>query len=417
MHTTLGCGQNTSDHKVMDMETHFDSSEETTYAVGYGQSRRWLGIVYVGTIVLACVTMLSSGTVTKLFGSQDSSSATWFGNIFVFVAAYEIFALPFDVAGFTIERLYRRTDQRLFDYLVELGRSAAKHAVLLIAFAFACTASVRLAGITGLFVSSLALSVLIIWKQAEVARLLSDISFHEPSQEILAAFPQNRTDTIPLVTARNAERGFTGGVVGLPGAESLVIPERWLSVLSRQELWAVVTRRNAIINSGGRTRGVILALGFTVLGVLLSAILTEKTFSLSVGSSAGLVTMSLCFTLWSFLGLLTLPYSSRLGTYEADKLAVELGVSRDLLNQTLSKIDKDLEDEPTRTPIVETIFHPVPTVINRLKKLDRSSGEITGAWHSARYAIVLSVIGLGLLGRAVHCNAGKPALWGMLPAD
>ncbi|CAN5281564.1 hypothetical protein BH10CYA1_BH10CYA1_46130 [soil metagenome] len=399
------------------MEIQLNSSEVKRHACGYGRSRRWLGITYVGAIVLASLTILLSGTVTKVFGSQDSSSTTWFVNVFVFVAAYEVLALPFDVAGFAIERLHGRTDQKLHDYLISLVKAVTKHALLLTASAFAVTASVRSAGIPGLLIGSLALSVLLIWKQTELARLLSDISFHEPPQEILAAFPQNRTGVVPLVTARNSQHGFTGGVVGLPGAESIVIPEKWLSALSPLELWAEVTRRNAIVRSGGRTRGVGLAVGFTLSGILLSALTTQEFFFLSVGSSAGLVTMSLCFTLWSFVGLLTLPYPSRSGTYEADKLAADRGVSRDLLSQTLSKIDKDLEEEPTRTAIVEAVFHPVPTVINRLRRLDGSSAEITGAWHSARYAIVLSVIGLGLLGRAVHCNAGKPELWGMLPAD
>ncbi|MBX9723333.1 MAG: hypothetical protein K2X81_18155 [Candidatus Obscuribacterales bacterium] len=46
-----------------------------------------------------------------------------------------------------------------------------------------------------------------------------------------------------------------------------------------------------------------------------------------------------------------------------------------------------------------------------------SAARKRGAWHLARYAIWLSLAGLGLLGRAVHCNAGKPDLWCMLPAD
>jgi hypothetical protein len=38
-------------------------------------------------------------------------------------------------------------------------------------------------------------------------------------------------------------------------------------------------------------------------------------------------------------------------------------------------------------------------------------------WNVARAALVLSPCTLGLLSRAVHCNAGRPALWFFPPCD
>jgi hypothetical protein len=35
----------------------------------------------------------------------------------------------------------------------------------------------------------------------------------------------------------------------------------------------------------------------------------------------------------------------------------------------------------------------------------------------ARTALPMSWCCLGLLGRAVHCNAGRPELWVLLPTD
>ena len=44
-------------------------------------------------------------------------------------------------------------------------------------------------------------------------------------------------------------------------------------------------------------------------------------------------------------------------------------------------------------------------------------GPRSGAWHEARTALFLSWAGLGFLSRALHCGAGRPELWVLLPCD
>jgi hypothetical protein len=269
----------------------------------------------------------------------------------------------------------------------------------------------------GILITSLFLALLLIWKQTEVARWYSGISFEDPPQEIRAAFSHSRTVTVPVLIGKANEAAFTGGIVGMVGSESIVIPRLWLTSLSQQELWAELTRRNAIISSGGRMRGVMLSILFTVGGIIISSLATSNCFLLHIDTTAGLLNTSCCFTLWSFLGLMIMPHFSQLGVMEADHLALTKGVSRELLLRTIGRIDRSLEDESIRARAVETIFHPIPTVLNRQRALDRAESSRGGAWHAARYAVMLSIVGLGLLGRAVHCNAGKPDLWALLPAD
>lgn len=59
---------------------------------------------------------------------------------------------------------------------------------------------------------------------------------------------------------------------------------------------------------------------------------------------------------------------------------------------------------------------PVPSVDNR-RRLTRNSPWSLGGWHAARTTLFLSWSCLGLLSRAVHCNAGRPELWVLLPTD
>ncbi|HNM52406.1 MAG TPA: hypothetical protein PKN86_21970, partial [Candidatus Obscuribacter sp.] len=193
----------------------------------------------------------------------------------------------------------------------------------------------------------------------------------------------------------------------------------WLNELPQQQLETLLLRRQEVIRSGLRTKGILIAALFTCSGILMAGTLTERYFSLAVDSAAGLVTMSLLFTLWSFTGLISLPSITHLAVYEADKLAVQTGVKDSLLRQVICRVDEDMGEESSRTAAVDNIFHPVPTATRRLEALNqpRQMENPLAAWQTARYALFLSVAGLGLLGRAVHCNAGKPALWAMMPAD
>ena len=385
------------------------------HGTSYSSSRRNLGICYVGFMVVLASVLLALGSPARSFGSTDLSTAQWFKNILLFTFAYEVIGLPFDLSGFFIERAFRKTIQPAATYLYQWCKSAFKHGMLLISSIFFFTVAAKFGGIIGVIVSSFLVSVFSVWKQAEIARFLSNIQFEEQSQEMRGTYVQNRNGTIGLIMARSSDSGFTGGVIGLPRAESLVIPTNWLEDLSQQELWAEITRRNAAIECGSRTRGVTGAILFIVAGVAITSSITDFYYHLTLDSAAGVVTASLLFTVWSFLGLLTLPVWNQRGVIEADKAALDKGVNRTLLSQTIEKIDAKMENECKRSDAVQFVFHPIPTPGRRREALDQRT--TSGAWHIARYAIWLSLAGLGLLGRAVHCNAGRPDLWCMLPAD
>jgi hypothetical protein len=151
---------------------------------------------------------------------------------------------------------------------------------------------------------------------------------------------------------------------------------------------------------------------FTAVGLLLSALLVGSS---QLGSATGTIQLSLWFTLWSFLGLLTLPTLSRRGVIEIDERAQAEGYAASLIRQNTERLDRLQDGEPRRPALVETIFHPVPSVENRLE--GPRSHQVIGFWDAARTSVYLSLAGIGLLGRAVHCNCGRPALWVFLPTD
>lgn len=189
----------------------------------------------------------------------------------------------------------------------------------------------------------------------------------------------------------------------------MIVPKLWLQQLSPAMLAATLARRIVAIESGLRTRGLLVAFAWTVLGFYLASLLPGG----GVRSVAQLVTTFCGFTCWSFLGLLILPTVSRQAAYAIDEQVLRRGVPDSLLLEALSEIDRNQDDEPQRPAAIETIFHPVPSVNNR-----RSGARgVSGAWHAARMSLFLSWACVGLLSRAVHCNSGRPELWVLLPTD
>ncbi len=386
--------------------------------IAYARMRRWLGIGYVGVVVTACSIVLSFDLARSIFPASSQSIASLTLDLTAAILLFSLCSLPFDIVGFNIERLYGRTSSSLSAFLAKQIAAAFRHGLILLAMALIAALVYSVFGLLGLLISSVLLSCCLLAGQLTLAKFYGGFSCERAPDDV-ARTALEKPRSIPLVLAQTDERCFSGGIVGLPFFESIVIPKQWLVLFTPPQLSAELARRNLIVASGGRLRGVLLALAFTNIGVLLAALLTTGHFALPLNSVAGLLTMSAAFTLWSFVGLLLLPLFSHYGVYEADRLALESGVDKELLFQVIAKIDADLEDEQERTVAVDTIFHPVPTIAYRLQALDQKQQTNQGmaAWQAARYAIFLSVIGLGLLGRAVHCNAGKPELWAMLPAD
>jgi hypothetical protein len=119
----------------------------------------------------------------------------------------------------------------------------------------------------------------------------------------------------PIQILQAQDEGFTGGISGLPGFERLVLPDQWLELLSHEQLSLQLLRKEGALRTGSRTRGVAMALAWNLVGFILCAVAPASDMM----PVAGLLTISLWFTLWSFFGLLILPTPSRSGVLEADR--------------------------------------------------------------------------------------------------
>ena len=386
---------------------------------GYGPARLWLGISAVGTVVTLTTAALLTDLPARLATQFEPSFSGQMMLIVAFLLAYAAVQLPFDIlGGYALPRRFGRKHPPLPQYALGLLRGIAAHTALLALLACALLLAGQQLGIWGVIGTSIAIVLVLLAGRLQFARFLAPLRAAPVSPTV----ETNATASVPVQSIRSEDEGFTGGIVGVLRPRRILLPELWSRALGESGLAVVKRRRELAISSGSWWRGRVLAVLFTLTGVAIAAAFVGPE---RIATGHGIVTMSLLFTLWSFLGLLTLPTFSRAGVAEVDAKLRAAGqndtlinnnlIDDDLIDDTIRRLDALQDAEPLRPVGVETIFHPVPSVNSRLA--GPLSAQPRGYLDAARTSVYLSAAGLGLLGRAVHCNCGRPALWVFLPSD
>lgn len=364
----------------------------------YARARLWLGISGVGTMVVV------TGVVAYALSGPAESSAGIGGELSrlaLFFGGWAAVLVPFDVlGGYVLPRAFGRRHPTLGAFAAGLVRGVATQWAVLFAIAAATLLVGRAFGDGAAFgVVSMAV-VLLGAFQARLARAVGGLS---PLVE------KESPDAPPVFTQGADDEGFTGGVVGF-FRPRVVVPARWSDVLAVDEYAATLVRRRAVIETGGRGVGFLIAAAWVLVGVGLALLLPGA----GAGTAREVVLLYCGATWWTFLGLLLLPTLSRGAVLAIDARARRAGVDAAVLRSAAEKLDALQDGEPTRGKFVESIFHPLPSVENR-ERAEHAGGPV--AWHAARTMVFLSWAAGGLLSRSVHCNAGRPQLWVFLPCE
>ncbi len=382
--------------------------------ITYARSRLWLGISGVGALVVISTMMLVTGWPLRLLPDGRSWTVSDFAGLLAVIACLVLVMAPLDLlGGYLLPNRSRPGTVGKAAFLTAWVRGVLIQSVLFLSASLVILAAGRLFGSIGASFVVLAIGLFHVAFQLPIARWVAKLKIAEGGATLDAALQQTSAwgyRPQRVVILEHEDTGFTGGVVGLPGMESIVIPESSVNRLPPDQLAATIARRMEAIRSGSRLRGVAVAFAWVTVGFVLSASLPGA----GVTSVGELVMTYLGFTLWTFLGLLTLPTLSRQASYAIDSAVVAHGVSKEVLSDAIGSLDKFQDDEPERPALIETIFHPVPSVGNRQTEMPAGSPI---AWHAARMTLFVSWACSGMLVRAVHCNAGRPELWVMLPTD
>jgi hypothetical protein len=380
----------------------------------HARARLYLGSSAVGTITVLALAALVLGLPHRFLPTAAGhllGDALW---VALAVALHAAVLAPFDLfAGRLIPAAYGRSSETLLDFARRWWRGAFLHGLALVVAATLLMLGGRVAGAWGAWWAFVGLSALLLAAQPWIAAAVGGGRVRRPGAGSGAPLaPLGRG----VLLLDGPHRHVTGGAYGLPFAGRWVVPSRWLDDPDRVALAAQVARRAWLSASGARDRGVIAAVAWNAWPVAAALLAWGAP-----ASPADVVRLALVSTLASFVGVLVLPTASRRAVLAADRAAVAVGVDARALAEGLAALDRDQDDEPDRPEAVETIFHPIPALARRRAALATAlpgatpSGGV--AWHAARTALFTSWAGVGLLGRAVHCNLGRSEAWVFLPSD
>ena len=375
---------------------------------GYGRARLWLGITAVGTIV----TVASLGLICDAASRYERLTASfqWRAEVslLIFILSYIAVQIPFDViGGYLLPRRFKRLHLPLPEFLLRLFRAVSAHGLALFLTAIAINFAGRFGGLPLTVATSFTIVWLLLLGRSKLASVIAPLNFKIDESKLSATGL-----ALPIVHVENFDEGFTGGVIGVFKPSGFIVPSKWFDLLKPAELDFALKRRSIAIETSSWRRGRTAAIGFTLTCVITSCFLAGPN---RLGTVGGTIDLSLWFTLWSFMGLLILPTLSRRSVIAIDQLARDDGINFNVMRSTTRRLDALQDGEGQRPGFVEAIFHPIPSVENRLR-FPSAHGN-TGYWDVARTTIYLSLSGLSLLGRAVHCNCGRPELWVFLPVD
>ncbi|MEL7498768.1 MAG: hypothetical protein AAFN77_14260 [Planctomycetota bacterium] len=378
----------------------------------YARARLWLGITGVGSLVVIAIVALALGLPETLNLQESSTALSSFLSLLAAAGVFAIWLVPFDfLGGFWLPKTFGRSDRGFLAWAKQYVPAVLFQSLTFASFGWLILLASQQFGSLGSFLAVSGSAIACFYARHLLLARKQDHT-EQSTQRIQEAIRYATKWDIEIpktMVVDHEDNGFTGGIVGSLFNPQIVIPKKWLS-LSTEQLATAISRRAIAINSGSYWLGVVFAFTWNTFGFLFCSWLMGAELS----SVAGLLTTVLGFTVWSFLGLLVLPTLSRNASLKIDQVLKRQGTPSVVISLTAQSMDQLQDNEPERADLVETIFHPIPSVSSR-QKYRIIKGPT--AWNVARTALFLSWGCLGLLSRSVHCNVGRPELWTMLPTD
>ncbi len=371
----------------------------------YARSRLWVGILSVGTWVIISTTLLFS--IERLPESFRGLSLT--DSILTFIGLYFLISLPFDfIGGYFLPKKYERSNQNLFSYVTSYIRGVLYHGSILFLIAFIFLNILQSFDFSQvllpLLLTIFCLQILFAVFQAQIANLLSNFKVSNSSDV-----------TQSYEVWESSDIGFTGGIPFL--SKKSVIPKHWIEKFSPDEVQFLLNRRLFLKEKHSHLLGIGGAILFNLFGAAIGyggCLFTGISLT-THGYLAFLLVWASSVSLWSFIGLLFLPSYSQKATLFGDQSWKK--EERSKIAHMIENLDTFQDKEPSRQPQIQTIFHPIASVDLRVLALENDQEISKGAWHIARYTLFFSWSILSFMGRAVHCNVGRPNLWVFLPSD
>ena len=377
-----------------------EDRKAASFPLSYPTARLLSGISAVGIMNLICLALLATGAFHILIPMISENALTVFMVVLAFVLAYAMIMLPLDfISGYWIPEQYGRpATLKVRAYL----KGSLMHALMLGSSILILHGAGQIGGLPFAAVLLLLMLIFVVRFQLQTAFCVGLLQKRDDPRDICP--------DLEAIWVESKDPCFSGGIVGLPGREQIILPSKWYRAHGAHFMRNLHMRRQKAVHAGWRSRGMIFAGAWVVMSFLLSAYLVGFP-------EEGLIStlnLSLLSSVFHFFGLLLLPTPSRRATLAIDRWMQQSIGSEYAFRDWLQKFSNMTDGEVQRGRWIERIFHPIPSLQNRLHQ--NQSANFTG-WNSNRMMLYLSIFSGGLMSRAVHCNIGKPELWIMAPVD
>ena len=369
--------------------------------MSYARARLWLGISQLLCWLLLALAAIWLGFPEQLEQQSLQSGASWM--LGLFLLGYTLLTFPFDYwGGYHLPEKYGRSTQSFLKWLGKWGRGAGIHLLYLWASGSLILVLARTTGLIGVLVWLIVQMFLLIGIRAYLALAIAPMKLEQRS---------HRGRYVLMLDS--ADKSFTGGLQGLPGMASLVLPAYWEKRFPEKVMDVLLARRHGSLNTGQYGRGILLAIGWNVLLFAAASFLSLD----DLGTLSGLLKTILIFTaLVTLANVGLLPSLSRKAVQEVDRWLYFKQIDADQLRKSIELTHHLQEDLSPNLSSFAPLVLSMPTAETRLSQL-QSQQAVKGAWQVAKLSIFLSWSGLNLLGRSQPMQIGRPDLWVFAPGD
>lgn len=355
------------------------------------------------------ISLLLAVCISGIFGQFPNWMQTQFEAlpnlipIGIYLGIYVLISIPGDfIGGYFLPKRYGKKIMSFSKWIKAWARGTAIHFLFLWLFGASLLFISLWVGKWGTIGLMVILMMFLTGMQLYIAQLVGGFTTKMESSK-----------GRPVLYFKNRDVRFTGGISGLPGKESIVLPQSWTRHFSSKMQEMLLARRHGTINTGLHGKGIFYAVLANLVFFTASVFLSGP----EIATPSGIISISLCFTLLSVIGMLVgLPVLSRKAVFEVDRWAYFHGGDPSVLRESFSKTGSLQYPEPASIPAIAKPFYSLPTPLMRTKNMETQKDH-KGGWQAERMAIYLSWAGLNLLSRSMHYHIGRPELWVFLPSD
>lgn len=338
----------------------------------YSFARLWAGIISIG-FNLALVWFFWGWVRMQPWAESVPAPFPAALGILAFLAAMAAANLPLDLAlGYLVERTFGRGPQHLHEWLNHWagGMAGLLPVQLLGGILFAAwlfnypLAGAVLVLLPGIYVG------LRIWQfdliPARLKRAATwKAGYAEALREELKRMGSDWPADLYLYRAEDPTL-VNGGRVGMGDHTRLMVSDACQEHLTPRELALLIHREDGLEQANSGARNLDVSVLWVLAGIL---VLIGLVGSMNLAGWSSWFFAVAWMTTWHFAGLFVLPWLARREVLFGDRWLARHGSSKAEVRALLTKLQRINGTDESLHPLVEAVFHPIPSLRTRLRNL------------------------------------------------